>query len=500
MSTAPTPQSQVLQQELFPSPLALLLWAVAAALMGCIFALAGLSSIVALLVLSVFILFYGLTVEFPASMMGVLILCLGLVPFTAGLKAGSGIEVYGDEVLPLFCLVAFPFLYIFAKRTWCKGFGTLYAALAVFLLLQSLSFIYVKDSVAYRNFLDGYVLGAFLLAVFLQEGFNSSPDYVAKFIRIATIVIAALSILERVVLRNPLLEQSRDYISPELAQLTFGVYRPYVTFFHPSEAGTFMALGVPFVIREFIRKRTVLSLSGLVILAAGLAVNATRGVWVAIILAGLLELRYVWALMFATLPVALLGGYITYIALKATPFMQRLTDPNDLLVRFESWKLIGRIFKDHPLLGVGHMQYTKVYLNYVQNVSDVARFNVFNVGVADNIFLTTAAEHGLLGLVGLFIFLVVAYIQLRNLRIKLFRWGIMREATFVRCAELALVIYVVCGCLADVQLFTKASRFMFIIVGLGLAEGVRGVASSGVSAVAKSIAESDAPLPELWEK
>ncbi len=460
-----------------PSAATIGLWGVAAALLGCALALTGLPGLAALLALCLLLTFCGIASRFPASVMGVVTWSLGLVPFNWGLKSGGLPEMYGDEALSLLYLAALPLLYFFARRSWHRGFGRLYFILAALLILESLSFVFVTSSIAYRNFFDGYVLGALLLVLFLQEGLNSKPEVTAKFFTALIITLAALALFERITLRNPVLEHERLYISPELVRLTSGVYRSYVSFFNPSEAGTFIALGIPFVLRQFVQRRGVLSLLGLLIAAAALISNATRGVWVALIFAGLLELRYVWGLLIAMLPVAALGGWITYIALKTTPFMQRLTDPNDLLVRFESWKIIGRVFADNPLIGVGHMRYGSVYLNYVHDVSNIARFDFSDVSVADNLFLTTAAENGLLGLLALVLFFVFALRRLGKLRMKLETLGLRAQASFVRCSELALIIYIVSGCLADLQLFTKATRLMFILVGLGLAEGVRALSS-----------------------
>jgi len=90
-------------------------------------------------------------------------------------------------------------------------------------------------------------------------------------------VIAALSILERIVLRNPIMEHQLDitYISPQLAQITNGVYRPYVSFFHPSEAGTFMALVFPLCFARLLASDRNLR-HCLLLVAAGLFINATR--------------------------------------------------------------------------------------------------------------------------------------------------------------------------------------------------------------------------------
>ena len=250
---------------------------------------------------------------------------------------------------------------------------------------------------------ETYVLGSLLLVLFLQEVSNANPETVATSIVWVTVVIAILTVVERVAQRNPIMEHFKDftYLSPELARLTDGVYRPYVTFFHPSEAGTFMALGLPFVVHRWKQRKTVVSLLALIAIAGGLLVNATRGVWFGVAIAALLFVRNAWLVVSVMAPVAIACGSAAFLAFQSTPFVQRLTDPNNLLSRFVFWGLAVKMFLAHPILGVGHMQFKTVYLDYVQDLSNSAHFDISKVSVADNMYLTTMAEHGALGLITL---------------------------------------------------------------------------------------------------
>jgi hypothetical protein len=88
-------------------------------------------------------------------------------------------------------------------------------------------------------------------------------------------------------------------------------------------------------------------------------------------------------------------------------------------------------------------------------------------------YLTTLAENGLLGFIALIGLLVYMAALLRQSRKELEIWGLSAEASFVRCSELALAAYAVSGVFADVELFTKVTKYFFILVGLGLAAGAR---------------------------
>lgn len=442
---------------------------------GCSFALSGIAGIYVATALALLALFTTVAAKYPAPALAVAICFLGLFPFPWGIQTGVLPKIFGDESVLLLYLMAFPLLYLVTGREWQKGFSTLYLVLVAFVCTQALSFTAGQDLIAVRNFLETYALGALLLVLVLQETANSNSETIANSVVWLTVAIAALSILERVVQRNPVMEQATDmiYLSPELARITEGVYRPYVTFFHPSEAGTFMALGVPFAVRRWMQRRSWLSLLGLATIAGGLFVNATRGVWFGVAIATLLLVRNAWLILAAITPIAAVGGTIAYLAFQATPFMQRLTDPNNLYSRFVYWSLSLKIFAAHPILGVGHMQFKSVYLDYVQDLSNVAHFDIAKVSVADNMYLTTTVEHGALGLATLIGVVLAAALLLKSFRTRLLALGRVQEAGLAQCALQALVIYAATGCFADLDLFTKATKYIFILVGLGLGAGAR---------------------------
>ena len=114
--------------------------------------------------------------------------------------------------------------------------------------------------------------------------------------------------------------------------------------------------------------------------------------------------------------------------------MQRLTDPNNLYSRFVYWSLAVKMFVAHPILGVGHMQFGKVYLDYVQDLSNVAHFDIGKVSVADNMYLTTTVEHGALGLATLIGVFVAAALLLKSFRTRLLALGRGGRDSSVRSA------------------------------------------------------------------
>jgi hypothetical protein len=467
--------------------------AAGALLLGVAFAFMGLAGMFVAAALCVQVVFGAVAASFPAPTLGAAIWCLGLVPFYWGLQTTVLPKLFGDEALLLLYLAVFPVLYLFTGRSWRHGFRGLYIVLGLFLLTQALSFVYPSDLVSLRNFIETYILGALLLVLVLQEASNCDSETIARFIVWATVLIAALSVVERIFQRNPVMENSNSlYLSPELVKILEGVYRPYVSFFHPSEAGTFMALGAPFAVRAWLVRRSWASALALVIITAGLSVNATRGVWVGVAVAALFALRRPLRVIITSVPVVLFVGWVISVGFGSTPFMRRLTDLSDLFYRFEYWKIGARVFAGHPLIGVGHMQFKKVYLQYVTDLSNVVTFDISTIFVADSMFLTTAVEHGLLGLISLLAFLIYVGYLLRTSRTALSRQGIDSKASMVRCSELALIIYAVTGSLADIHQFTKATKYFFILLGLGLAQGIGSASPGGV----KMLEHAAEPAPQ----
>jgi O-antigen ligase len=472
-------------------------WLAAALVLGSAGALAGLPVLFGALTIAGVVIFMSVVKSSPSQVMAASIWALALCPFSLGIETGVLPKLFADEMLLLpYLLVLFP-LYLVSDRVWQSGFARYFWLLAAFVICQSLSLVVQTDLIAFRDLLETYVLGPMLLVVFLQEAANTDRDeFLANSVIWLVAVVAVLSVVERVIQHNPLLEHMEldagyHYLSPQIVALTEGVYRPYVTFFHPSETGTFMALGLPFAIRRWMQRRNLLSATLVLLICAGLGVNATRGVWVGAALSLLLLARNPIMIVLTAIPVAGLGGFAAFIALRSTAFWLRLSDLNNLLGRFIYWQLGAEVFADHKILGVGHMQFQKVYLDYVKDVSQLAQIDLKQIYVMDNVYLTTLVEHGIIGLVALLAFFIVTGVTLKRFHKKLLLAGLEQQATLVRAVRMALVVYAASGFFADVNQFTKATKFFFILIGFGM-----GVAARSLNA-AKRAQSPDVPATHL---
>jgi hypothetical protein len=449
-------------------------WLTVALALGCVAALAGPPFLYGFIGLGLLVIFGFVANLYPSAVMATSVWALALCPFSLGIETGVLPKLFADEILLLSYIVVLLPMYMVTARTWQSGAGKYLWIVAGFVLCQCVSLLVRTDLIAFRNILETCVLGSLLLVVFLQEAANTEDgEWFSNAVVWLTVLIAILSIVERVLQRNPILERMEleggfQYLSPQIVAITEGVYRPYVTFFHPSETGTFMAMGLPYAIRGWMRQRHWFAAIQILLIAGGLGVNATRGVWVGVALSLLLLARNPIMIIVSAIPAAGLGGFFAYLALKSTPFMQRLSDSNNLLGRFIYWQLGAEVFSDNRILGVGHMQFEKVYLDYVHTQSEIAQISITQIHVIDNVYLTTLAEHGIVGFVGLAALFISTWILLTRLRKKLLDLDLVRQASLVQATQMVLVAYAVSGFFADVNEFTKATKLFFILVGFGI--------------------------------
>lgn len=96
--------------------------------------------------------------------------------------------------------------------------------------------------------------------LFLNETEKNNIDILIAIVAITTLCLSAVLCLEVVVQANPLMKLAEHlvdnfiYLSPKYYAFSGDYYRPYATYFHPSEAGTFVAMGLPFVY-YFVRQK-----------------------------------------------------------------------------------------------------------------------------------------------------------------------------------------------------------------------------------------------------
>lgn len=411
--------------------------------------------------------------RYQRPILGLAIILLGTAPWYWGVDIGALPKVFADEGLFLlyggYLMLAFIGL---KQKPFFTGEPLVTAALLTMIGIQSLSFFFNDTSyIAVRNYLETYVFGALLYFIFLNETNENNLDFITNAIVLTAAVLALGMIVEWAVSYNPIMAHAKDtlYLSPELSRITGNVYRPYATFFHPSEGGTFLAMCLPFVYSKAMTSRKLWGWQTLlvVLVLGAIVINYTRGVWLAVGLSAFIFIRPLRRpLLYLTLPAIGFGVLIT-AAYQDLPFVRRLFDPSNLLARTFYWDVALDVFKQSPLIGIGHMNFKNVYLDFVRNLAPGVQFDVYQVFVADSTYLSTLVEFGLLGLASIAGFWCIAIGRLRRLYVRLTVQPNEAYRNLALCCMQGISIYILAGLLADVHQFTKTTKLVFILLGIG---------------------------------
>jgi O-antigen ligase len=192
--------------------------------------------------------------------------------------------------------------------------------------------------------------------------------------------------------------------------LTRSIFRrPSGTAEHPIEFGVVLASVLPLAAyRAFGAKTRVQAqwrwISAVVILV-GAAMSLSRGAFIAIAVAGIVmvttwkgrriaNVAIAGALVFASLRVAIPGLVGTMISL----FLHLSSDPS-IKGRTQDYAIVGGTIKDHPLIGRG-------FGTFIPGPNDLL----------DNQYLGTIVETGFVGLAGLLLVFIVAFMCARGAR------------------------------------------------------------------------------------
>lgn len=410
--------------------------------------------------------------KFNRQFLTLALICLGLFPWTYGLDAGSFPKIFGDEVLFLVYFGYFALVYILLRhKRMSLGDPVTACLLMTAIIVQTIPFLFHDtDYIAIRNFLETYVFGLLLFIVFTNETDSKNQVLFTNAIIFTAVILSLGLMVEWIAEYNPFMEKTTDivYLSPQLAEITGGVYRPYTTFFHPSEAGTFIAMCLPFVYRKAVDSRKIWSWPSvfLAIVLAAIMLNYTRGIWLAVGISTLIYVHKLRRHLLYLIPIAAIMFLIVILVFPDMPFVKRLTDPKNLYARFFYWGVAFDAFKENVVFGIGHMNFKNVYLDFVREISRNIQFNVRNVFVADSIYLTTMVEAGLLGISALLCFWGAVIIRLRRSREALRKIGRNAESAFLMVCLQSITIYLLAGLLADLHQFTKATKFVFIVLGM----------------------------------
>ncbi len=207
--------------------------------------------------------------------------------------------------------------------------------------------------------------------------------------------------------------------------------RWYATFYWPNPFAGFLLLLLPMAFIRLLHARTLretLALGVITLtLAVALVLTYSRGAWLSLALIAPLALAMVSppargaAVRRATVLVAMVGLAVVLLTGRAAGrppspgILERAasaaeTGSDSIQGRLSFWRSALAIFRDHPLVGTGPWTYGVVHTRYQDDVR-------FYASDAHNLYLQTAAEMGVVGLVALAVLmLAIASSWLRALR------------------------------------------------------------------------------------
>lgn len=417
-----------------------------------------------------------LTFRHSNILLGIVIACIGLCPFFVRARVLPGLPMlYADDAVIIYALLYAMFSYSsFGSKTFDLGKKNVVILFILFMALAAIPFaLETTAKTASRNFTETFVLGFVMYLFFYNETNNKNIDTIFRWITAVTLVLSCMTIAETIIQDNPLLRFAEKiiedfmYMPPENFKLLNSYYRPYTVFFHPSEAGTFMAMGLPLSFYAVRNCKPLLKYPLCLLAVLGVVLNNTRGVWAALILSfifcnfKMLKKYLPPVIVFLSL---LLG--FAYMTMSDSPFFTRLFDPTNMYNRLYYWTVGLNMFMATFPFGIGHMNFKHRYLEFVDTAPIPQGLDVKQIFVADNLLLTTLVEQGLLGCLVLLMLFGVG-IACTAKAVRYFR-QINDPLNALRSHALlqALVVYLIAGAFADVQLFSKATKFFFIVMGM----------------------------------
>ena len=247
---------------------------------------------------------------------------------------------------------------------------------------------------------------------------------VFKFITFAAVASGSLGIHEFILKENviarffaPPVTIEEDFFLWLLANagndgapyLGGSVYRVYSFFTQPLEYSAFMIMAFPFAALSFVTATTwttrAIYGAATLIIFVGFMVSFSRGPTVAlalvIIFLAVYERRVrVWALAGAGL---ILAALVVYWPVVVEKLGERVTSSENVTLRIRLWQNGLKIFNENFINGIGYGSYPNYHVesirvNQIGPMYEYTWPHIERVTTVENIFVTLAAETGLLGL------------------------------------------------------------------------------------------------------
>ncbi|MGB9681995.1 MAG: O-antigen ligase family protein [bacterium] len=179
--------------------------------------------------------------------------------------------------------------------------------------------------------------------------------------------------------------------------------------------GTLLATIIPISQIELIRKRELFYYLSFIILVSGLLLSMSEGAWIGLCVAECIFLfsgnkRIKHSVLAVILVVAVSLSIFSFHSIltqnSLLPFLSsRISlDSSSKIERIYIWEASWRIFKDHPIFGVGIGSFSLIYPRY-----RLPQAHELNIAFAHDLPLNLLVETGTLGFFAFFLFLFDIY-------------------------------------------------------------------------------------------
>jgi O-antigen ligase len=377
----------------------------------------------AILALVVLITFFWLSVNHPAGTLCIVVLCQILVPVYIRLPLGIPPGLLMLAVFIMFTAAGKMLRPVPAKP------GKYEHLMATVLLIYSAVLLFsIPNEHASMGSYQMYIKTVFIPAslFFAMLATIRTPAQLLNIFRVITIaaVLSGLLGVQEFVTKSNIIAK---FLAPEVSidedfflwVLThademkpfFGgaIYRVYSFFTQPLEYSAFMIMAFPFASLMFVTAKTgwgrIMYGLATAIIFAGFIVSFSRGPTLAlalvIIFLGIYERRVRPWICAGTAAAAI--GLIIYWPVIGAKIADRVTGSDNITLRFSLWKNGISIFLQNPLRGIGYGSYPNYHIqsirdNQIGPMYEYTWPHIERVTTVENIFVTLAAETGLLGL------------------------------------------------------------------------------------------------------
>jgi O-antigen ligase len=273
----------------------------------------------------------------------------------------------------------------------------------IFLVAISINVFFAQQkNIAFKTYLN-LVIPMFFIYL-LSEIFASSKnfDVLAKTICFSSILVSSGGILEFLFGFNPLYEH---YIqNPYYTRFIFGLVQPMSTQFNPTPLAGFLLGCFPFCYLLYKRDGSffrLLGATGVVLNAVVIFLTFSRCAFLGFIVMIVFYLfaqrkyRSLYIFFIILLTLVLTFSYLPY------PFFRfgthGLIEHGILNIpRIERFNMALRMFKDHPLTGLGFQHFRIRFYEFYPHKDKIP----YEFMIADNMYLTLLSETGIIGFLG----------------------------------------------------------------------------------------------------